>query len=88
MLKGTEFNKNFTPKGGKSVYTQEQNTLHELLASEYENVRFEYRNEQEAINARQAIILYIYIKANKQPLNAFQRKNFVFVVRNEDVCTN
>lgn len=79
MLKGYEFNQVCRKITGKSIYTQEQNLLHEFLATDNENICFEYHNTQEAINAVQA--LKMYAKKARQPLKFAQRGNRVFAER-------
>lgn len=78
MFKGFEYNKNYRKIGGRSIYEQEVELLHEFLASEHDNIRFEYTTEREAVNARQS--LTVYAKKNKMPLKIMQRENFVFAI--------
>lgn len=79
MFKGFEYNKDFRKMANKSVYTQEFDLLHEFLATDNKNIRFEYSTEKEAINARQACATYI--KNNNKPLKVMQRGNYVFAVK-------
>ena len=79
MLKGFEYNKNYRKISKRSLYDQECELLHEFLGTENENIRFEYGNEKEAKNARQACARYI--NENRMPLKAMWRGNYVFVVR-------
>lgn len=81
MFRGFEFNKECRViKTG--LYQQECGVLHDFLASDHTNVRFEYDTVAEAKNASQAIRRYI--RENKQNLTAKQRNSYVFVVRKED----
>ena len=79
MLKKYEFNKPIG--GGRLLYSYEHSLLHEFLATDNENMRLEYSDEREALNARQALARYI--DSHKQPLNALCRGTFVYVVRKE-----
>lgn len=89
MLKGYKFNQYVKKINSKSVYEQEHELLHDFLASENENIYFEYGSTQEAINARAALV--VYIKRVRQPLQILQRGNCVFAIRIEEEkteCTN
>ena len=89
MLKGYKFNQYVRKISSKSIYEQEYELLHDFLASENENICFEYGSTQEAINARAALV--VYIKRARQPLQLMQRVNCVFAVRKDEdktECTN
>lgn len=79
MFKGFEWNKDCRIIKGKSMYAQEHALLHELCASEHENIRLEYSTDNEARNAMQAMKRYIV--ANKMPLTAKWRGLYVYVVK-------
>ena len=89
MLKGYKFNQYIRKISKKSVYEQEFELLHGFLATENENICFEYGSTQEAINVRQALMMYT--KRVRQPLNILQRGNTVFAIRKDEdktECTN
>jgi hypothetical protein len=54
--------------------------LHELLASDNENIQLEYSNVDEASNAAQSIRIYVE-KHARQPLLVFQRQHYVIIVK-------
>lgn len=79
MLKGFEYNKECRRLMDRSLYAEEHKVLSDFLASDNENVRLEYGNENEAINARQA--LNMWVKNNRKPLKLAQRRQYVFAVK-------
>lgn len=86
MLKGYEFNQVCRKITKRSIYDREYELLHEFLATDNENICFEYHDTQEAINAVQA--LKMYAKKARQPLEFRQRANKVFAERAVKECTN
>ena len=81
MFKGHKFNQTCKNIEKKSVYHQERELLHEFLASEHENIMFEYSTSREAVNA--AAMLKLYVQNVRQPLDIMQRGSNVFAVRRE-----
>ena len=79
MFKSYKYNQKFKKRAKKSIYDQEQNLIHDFLASKNENIEFEYTCSKEAVNA--AAALKNYTTACRQPLNVMQRANFVYVVK-------
>lgn len=79
MLKGYKYNQTMRKINNKSIYEQEFSLLHDFLATDKENIRFEYSNEREAINARQAI--FSCAKKARQPITVAQRGKYVFAVK-------
>ena len=83
MLKGFEYNKECRKLMDRSVYAEEHKILSDLLESNNENVRLEYGNEREAVNAVQA--LKMWTKSNRKPLKLAQRRNYVFAVNSKEM---
>ena len=79
MLKGFEYNKECRKLMDKSVYAEEHKILCDFLATEHENVRLEYSNEREALNA--SAVLRKWAKDNRKPLKICQRRNFAFAIK-------
>lgn len=79
MLKGFEYNKECRKMMDRSVYAEEHKILSDFLATDNENVRLEYGNEREALNASAA--LRKWTKDNRKPLKVNQRRNFVFAIK-------
>ena len=83
MLKGIKYNQNYKKKRGKSVYTQEHNAISDFeFVPDKHNLRFEYNDKKEAINAGNQ--LRRYVKETKKQLVVLQRENFVFVVKEKE----
>lgn len=79
MFIGFEFNKECRKLQDRGVYAEEHNILCDFLASKHENVRLEYGNEKESLNASNA--LRRWIKDNRKPLKVAQRRNYVFAFK-------
>ena len=79
MFKGYEYNKECRRMKDKSVYAEEHSILCDFLATEHENVRLEYGNDREAVNASTS--LNNWVKKNRKPLKLAQRRNFVFAFK-------
>lgn len=73
------YNVEYKPRKRRSKYDPERGATHEFLASNHENVCFEYDNEHEAKCARMAI--QKYVREARQPLCASQRGNAVVLTR-------
>ena len=82
MFKGYEYNKECRRMKDKSVYAEEHGILCDYLASNNENVRLEYGDEKEAVNAVQA--LRTWVKNNRKPLACKQRGKYVFAIKTID----
>lgn len=65
----------------RNKYNPERTALHEFLASQNENICFEYLNVNEAVNARVAIKKYA-AKARKN-INITQKGNMVIIQRGD-----
>ena len=72
-------NVDFKPRKRRSKYDPEREATHEFLASNNENVCFEYGNEHEARCAR--IATQKYVREARQPLSVSQRGNTVVLTR-------
>lgn len=81
MLKDIKYNQPYKVIMRKSVYNQEFQLLHDFQSGDKRNMRLEYSNKREAINA--AAALKRYAQQARQPLDLSQRGNFVFVKRKE-----
>lgn len=81
MLKEIKYNQEFRQIKTRSKYDQEYELLHDFSGGDKHNMRLEYETVQEAINARQA--LNVYIKRVRQPFDVRQRKQFVFVEKRD-----
>lgn len=79
MFKNFKFNQSYRKIAKKSMYEREFEVLHELSASNHENVEFEYSTVREARNALAALI--IYIAETKMSLEVAQRNNFVYACK-------
>lgn len=79
MFKGFEYNKECRKLMDRSVYAQEHKVLTDFLVTDNENVRLEYGNEREAVNAVQA--LKTWVKQNRKPLKVVQRRHYVFAIK-------
>lgn len=79
MLRGFEFNKECKRFVDRSVYAEEHKILCDFMASEHENIRLEYENENEAQNAAQS--LRRWAETNHKPLNIVKRRHYVFAER-------
>lgn len=79
MLKGFEYNKECRKLMDRSVYAEEHKILCDFLATDNENVRLEYGNDREAVNAYSS--LSTWVKKNRKPLKLAQRRNFVFAFK-------
>ena len=79
MFKSYKYNQKFKKIAKKSIYDQEQNLIHDFLASKNENIEFEYTCAKEAFNARNT--LKRYTEACRQPVKVTQRNNYVYVVK-------
>lgn len=79
MFKSYKYNQKFKNRAKKSIYDQEQNLIHDFLASKNENIEFEYTCSKEAVNASNS--LKRYTEACKQPVKVLQRGSFVYVVK-------
>ena len=73
------YNVDFKPRKRRSKYDPEREAMHDFLASNNENVCFEYDSEREADCARAAI--YKYAREARQPLCVSQRGNTVVLTR-------
>lgn len=82
MFKGFEYNKECRKLMDRSVYVEEHKVLCDFLASDNENVRLEYSNDKEAVNAVQA--LKTWAKLNRKPMRLVQRRQYVFALKNTE----
>ena len=82
MFKSITYNVDFRPSRKKSVYSMEYAAMHDFLASDNENMCFEYNNNKEAANAYQAI--WTYAKKNRQPLTVSTRQNTIVITKNTE----
>lgn len=79
MIKSIKRNVGYIPKNRKSMYDQEYNLTHELLASDDTNIEVEYYNASEAKAAYQAIKKYT-VKV-RQPLGVSQRGQSIIIYK-------
>jgi hypothetical protein len=79
MFKGFEYNKECRKFMDRSVYAQEHKVLSDFWLTDNENVRLEYGNVREAINASQA--LKTWVRENRRSLKIAQRSNYVFAFK-------
>lgn len=79
MFKGFEFNKDCRRFQDRGAYAEEHNILCDFLASKHENVRLEYGDGREAMNATNS--LRKWIAKNRKPLKVVKRKNYVFALK-------
>lgn len=63
----------------RTLYTREYDILHEFLASNNSNVRFDYGTTQRAVFARQA--MKEYAKRNRMQIAFSQRGKYVFAFK-------
>lgn len=83
MFESFEFNKAIVPRRNKSLYTREQNLLHELNSKkDYKNLALEYNSPYRASHAR--ISLIDYAKAHNMPFAFMTRKSTLYVVKEEE----
>ena len=83
MFESFEFNKAIVPRRNKSLYTREQNLLHELNSKkDYKNLALEYNSPYRASHAR--ISLIDYTKAHNMPFAFMTRKSTLYVVKEDE----
>ena len=77
MFESFKFNEVIVPRKGKSLYTREQNLLHELNSTEeYTNLALEYNSAYRAIHARTSLMTYA--KSYNMPFRFTTRRSTLF----------
>lgn len=81
MLKGYKYNQSYRIIRRKSVYAQEHDLLHGLLASKNDNIAFEYASVVVAKNA--SLQIKRYVDLQKMPIAVKQRHERVVAIRTD-----
>lgn len=79
MFNNKLYNVDFNPRKRRSKYDPEGEAMHEFLATNHDNMCFEYSNEREANCARMAT--QKYAREARQPLSISLRGNTIVITR-------